>query len=140
MLAKKNTVRIVRGTLPPTKSYRHRSWSWSKVAGNFLARVKINVGKGSEDYLFDEIHDEPEFQTGWRYFVFARQSGEFTLKAPGFYCVKVSPSGIFTCTCIGDCTRHHVGACKHGDTVRELLACGVVPAASACYQAVPAGA
>lgn len=128
MRTMKSTVRIVRGTLPPTKSYKSRSWSWSKVRGNFLARVRINVGKGSEDYLFDELYDESDVLPGWRLFVFARQSGEFTLKCPGFYAVRVSPSGVFTCSCIGDCTRHHVGACKHGDTVRELIACGVVSA------------
>lgn len=124
----KQSFRIVRGSLRPSKSSQERTWSMLIVKpGIFLGRLRIVVRGKAEDYLIDEDFSDAPFRPGFRVFMMARQTGPIDEQRAGLYAVTVSPSKTVSCTCIGDTTRGRAGSCKHADTVRDLLQRGELP-------------
>lgn len=102
----KNSIRIIRGTLRPSKTSPDRTWSMLLFPeGSFLGRLRIVVRGKAEDYLIDEDFADAPFQTGFRTFLMARQSGPINEQRTGMYAVTVGPSATVSCSCIGDVTR-----------------------------------
>jgi len=134
-------LKIVRGQLPPTRSYKHRSWWLVKnLPGDFFGRLGITAGKTTEEYLIDENESVADFSPGYREFFVVRQTGKFEDDRQGVYLVSVTSSNVFRCSCTGDATRGGPGACKHADTIRDLLDRGELPPRRTIYHRHESGA